>query len=61
LQISDGLQLSWKIKKNEMTIPLGSLNLSRLREIKRIRGERFTFSTLGEFDEDSSDEDEIDE
>ena len=33
LQISDGLQLSWKIKKNEMTIPLGQMNLNRMREI----------------------------
>ena len=61
LQISDGLQLNWKIRKNEQTINLGSMNLNRLREIKRIKGEKFKFSTLGELDEDSSDEDEIDE
>jgi hypothetical protein len=37
------------------------MNLNRLREIKRIKGEKFRFATLGEVDEDSSDEDEVDE
>jgi hypothetical protein len=37
------------------------MNLNRLREIKRIKGEKFRFSTLGEYEEESSDEDEIDE
>jgi hypothetical protein len=32
-----------------------------LREIKRIKNERFRFATLGEYDEESSDSDEIDE
>jgi tubulin polyglutamylase complex subunit 2 len=61
LQISDGLQLTWKIKKNEQTMNLGAMNLNRLREIKRIHGEKFHFSTLGEFDESDSDSEEIDE
>ena len=61
LQISDGLQLGWKIKKNEQIFNLGSMNLNRLREIKRIKGEKFRFSTLGDSYEDSSDDDEIDE
>lgn len=37
------------------------MNLNRLREIKRIKGEKFRFSTLGEYEEESSDEDEIDD
>jgi hypothetical protein len=37
------------------------MNLNRLREIKRIQGENFRFATLGEVDEDSSDDDDIDE
>lgn len=61
LQISDGLQLGWKIKKNDQILELGSMNLNRLREIKRIQGEKFRFGTLGEPDEDSSDDDELDE
>ncbi len=40
---------------------LGNMNLNRLREITRIKGEKFRFSILGEYEEDSSDEDEIDE
>ena len=37
------------------------MNLNRLKEITKIKGEKFRFSTLGEIDEDSSDDDEIDE
>jgi hypothetical protein len=40
---------------------LGSMHLNKLREIQRIKGETFKFGTLGESDEESSDEDEIDE
>ncbi len=40
---------------------LGAMNLNRLREIKRIHGEKFHFSVLGEFDESDSDSDEVDE
>ena len=40
---------------------LGSMNLNRLREIKRIKGEKFRFSVLGDTNEDSSDDDEVDE
>lgn len=40
---------------------LGAMNLNRLREIKRIHGEKFHFSTLGEFDESDSDSEEVDE
>lgn len=61
LQITDGLQLSWKIKKNDQVMDLGSMHLNKLREIQRIKGETFKFGTLGESDEESSDEDEIDE
>ena len=61
LQITDGLQLCWKIKKNDLVIELGSMHLNKLREIQRIQGESFKFATLGEYTEDSSDEDEVDE
>ena len=61
LQISDGLQLSWQITKNDVICNLGSMNLNRLREIKRIKGEKFRFSVLGDTNEDSSDDDEVDE
>jgi hypothetical protein len=44
-----------------MIYNLGSMNLNRLREIKRIKGEKFRFSILGDPNEDSSDDDEIDE
>jgi hypothetical protein len=37
------------------------MNLNKLREIKRIRGEKFRFGTLGEYDSCSSDSDDIDE
>lgn len=53
--------MGWKIKKNDMIYNLGSMNLNRLREIKRIKGEKFRFSVLGDTNEDSSDDDEIDE
>lgn len=44
-----------------MIYNLGSMNLNRLREIRRIKGEKFRFSILGDPNEDSSDDDEIDE
>ena len=53
--------MSWKIKKNDLVIELGSMHLNKLREIQRIQGESFKFATLGEFNEDSSDEGEVDE
>ena len=53
--------MGWKVKKNDSIFNLGSMNLNRLREIKRIKGEKFRFSTLGDTNEDSSDDDEIDE
>ena len=59
LQISDGLSLNWKIKKNEMLFNLGQMHLNKLREIKRIREERFRFANM--VDEDDSDDDEIGE
>ena len=55
LQISDGLSLNWKIKKNDQVFPLGSMHLNKLREIKRIKLDRFKFSSVGE-DEETSDE-----
>lgn len=36
------------------------MNLNRLRDIKRIKGEPFSFGVLGEIDDESSDE-ELDE
>ena len=61
LQISDGLQLGWKIKKNDQIFTLGAMNLNRLRDIKRIRGETFTFGALGEDSADETSEEEQDE
>jgi len=55
LQISDGLSLNWKIKKNDQIFPLGSMHLNKLRDIKRIKLDRFKFSSVGE-DEETSDE-----
>ena len=57
LQISDGLSLNWKIKKNEMLFNLGQMHLNKLREIKRIREDRFRFASM--VDQDDSDDDEV--
>ena len=54
LQISDGLSLNWKIRKNDMVFNLGQMNLNKLREIKRIRDERFRFASMVD-DDNSSD------
>ena len=57
LQISDGLSLNWKIKRNDLSVPLGSMHLNKLRDIKKIKGEPFRFSRIGADDhEDSSDD-----
>jgi len=56
LQISDGLSLNWKIKKNDCIFPLGSMHLNKLRDIKRIKGDNFKFSSVGEEDETSDDD-----
>ena len=56
LQISDGLSLNWKIKKNDMIFNLGQMHLNKLREIKRIKEDRFRFASLAD-DDDSSDYD----
>lgn len=57
LQISDGLSLNWKIKRNDLSVPLGSMHLNKLRDIKKIKGEPFRFSRIGaDDDEDSSDD-----
>ena len=57
LQISDGLSLNWKIKKNEMLFNLGQMHLNKLREIKRIRDERFRFASM--VDQDDSEDEEV--
>ena len=57
LQISDGLSLNWKIKKNDMVFNLGQMHLNKLRDIKRIREDKFRFASM--VDEDDSSEDEI--
>ena len=59
LQISDGLSLNWKIRKNEQIFNLGQMHLNKLRDIKRIKGEHFKFSTIGDDNEDSSDDEEV--
>lgn len=56
LQISDGLSLNWKIKKNDQIFPLGSMHLNKLRDIKRIKIDRFKFSSVGEEEETSDEE-----
>lgn len=56
LQISDGLSLNWKIKKNDMVFNLGQMHLNKLREIKRIREDRYRFSTMVDADDSSDDE-----
>ena len=60
LQISDGLNLCWKIKRNDSSFPLGYMHLNKLRDIKKIKGENFTFSRIGADDDESSDEQEGD-
>ena len=56
LQISDGLSLNWKIKKNDQMFPLGSMHLNKLRDIKRITMQKFKFSSVGEEEETSDEE-----
>jgi hypothetical protein len=57
LQISDGLSLSWKIKRNELSIPLGWMHLNKLRDIKKVKGDAFRFSRIGADDDDDSSDD----
>ena len=52
LQISDGLQLNWKIKKCEQIFNLGQMHLNKLRDIKKITGEKFKLSAIGFDDSD---------
>lgn len=62
LQISDGLALNWKIKRQDQSVPLGQMHLNKLRDIKKIKNEVFKFSRIGaDDDDDSSDEDESSE
>ena len=56
LQISDGLSLNWKIKKNDMVFNLGMMHLNKLREIRRIRDEKFRFASMVDDDDSSEDE-----
>ncbi len=56
LQISDGLSLNWKIKKNDMVFNLGQMHLNKLREIKRIKDESFRFASMVDEDDSSDDE-----
>lgn len=58
LQISDGLSLTWRITKGDMSIPLGNMHLNKLRDIKKIKGEKFSFSRIGQADDDDSSEEE---
>jgi hypothetical protein len=52
LQISDGLQLNWKIKKSEQIFNLGQMHLNKLRDIKKITNEKFKVSAIGYDDSD---------
>jgi len=51
------MSLTWKIKRNEQSIPLGNMHLNKLRDIKKIKGESFRFSRIGLADEDESSDD----
>ena len=45
-----------------MSIPLGNMHLNKLRDIKKIKGEKFTFSRIGLADDaESSEEDKEDQ
>ena len=44
-----------------MSIPLGNMHLNKLRDIKKIKGEKFTFSRIGLADDDERDEEEKEE
>lgn len=51
--------MNWKIKRNEICIPLGTMHLNKLRDIKKIKGEIFKFSRIGaDDDEEMSSDDE---
>jgi len=41
-----------------MSIPLGNMHLNKLRDIKKIKGEKFSFSRIGQADDDDSSEEE---
>ena len=59
MMISDGLNLTWRVKKEDGSTPLGCMHINKLRDIKKIKGETFKFSSLGEADkEELSDDDE---
>ena len=38
--------------------PLGNMHLNKLRDIKRIKGEAFKFSRIGQVTDDSSDDED---
>ena len=62
LQISDGLSLTWKIKKNDQIYPLGSMHLNRLRDIKLFEEDHFVFSAVGrDYEESESEDDDLDQ
>lgn len=52
------MSLTWKIKRGDQIIPLGNMHLNKLRDIKRIKGENFKFSRIGQLNDDSSDDEE---
>ena len=49
------------MKKGDSIFNLGQMHLNKLRDIKRIKGERFKLSAVGEEDDTSDDEDSDDE
>lgn len=62
LQISDGLSLTWKIKKNDQVYPLGCMHLNRLRDIKQIKEDDFQFGSVGiEYEDSDSEEPDLEE
>jgi hypothetical protein len=59
LQISDGMSLSFKIKKNDSNVQLGQMHLNKLRDIKKLKNEVFKFARIGQFTEDDSEDEDL--
>jgi len=48
LQMSDGLQLTWKILKDGTAHPLGSMHLNKLSEVQMVKLAKFKLSAVGQ-------------
>lgn len=54
----DGMSLSFKMKRNDSNVPLGHMNINKLRDIKRIKNEYFRFCRIGDDHENDSEEED---